>query len=108
MPIELQRRIIEKIVLKRGNNCDTGAIDIGGVFDHLDPTHTLSENISMLESEGFLLPVPFEEMDEYNERIAMSEQKELEENTEHELKQRLWKFYGCKSKRLRPIKQNGK
>jgi len=34
MPIELQKRIIEKTVLKRGNSCDTGAIDIGGVFDH--------------------------------------------------------------------------
>jgi len=51
MPIELQKRIIEKIILKRGNTSprktvdgkldwdnvsddhDTGGIDIGGVFE---------------------------------------------------------------------------
>ncbi len=58
MNIELQKTIIKKIILKRGNSSDTGGIDFDAVFDHLDPTYTLSENISLLESKGILLPVP--------------------------------------------------
>lgn len=73
MPIELQKRIIEQIILKRGNtrseSHNTGGIDIEGVFDHLDPTYTLSENISLLESEGFLLRD--QDMENYKEKKAM-------------------------------------
>jgi hypothetical protein len=86
MPIELQKRIIKKIILKRGNSRDTGGIDIEGVFDNLDYTHTLPENISSLESEHILLPVPFEKMEEYIEKqVKMEMGKEEENASKHEL-----------------------
>jgi len=32
-------------------------------LENLDPENTLPENIGLLESEGYLLPVPVEEME---------------------------------------------
>lgn len=104
----LQRNKLIKELEKRGNpNHPTWSGDIEAALDNVDVNYnTYPENVSILESEGILLPVPFEEMDEYIEKRVMTEKKSLEENTEYEMKQRLWKFYMCKPKR--PIKQNGK
>lgn len=122
MPIGLQRHIIKKILLKRGNtgprktvdgkldydnvssDHDTGAIDIGAVLDHIRPDFQLNENISNLEVAGFLLPEPYEEMEEYREERALNqinqEQEELEREKKDRLRRRLDKFYGIDRKQL--------
>ncbi len=86
MDMELQRDIIRKIILKRGS---PSAQDIDAFLDYVDSTKTLPENIEMLESEGFLLPVPFEEMGEYLAKQSELEQEELEEAEQREKHNRI-------------------
>ena len=73
----LQRNKLIKELEKRGNpNHPTWSGDTEVALDHVDVNYyTYPENVSILESEGILLPVPFEEMDEYIEKKAMREQK---------------------------------
>jgi len=120
MPIGLQRHIIKKILLKRGNtgprktvddkldydnvspDHDTGGLDIGAVLDNIRPDFQLNENISNLEVAGFLLPEPYEEMEEYREERALNqinqEQEELDREKKDRLRRRLDKFYGIDRK----------
>jgi len=120
MPIGLQRHIIKKILLKRGNtgprktvdgkldwdnmipDHDTGGLDIDAVLDNILEDRHLFENIQMLESEGFLLPMPFEEMDENEQKqdldLINKEQEELDWEKKDRLRRRLDKFYGIDRK----------
>ncbi|MCK4415806.1 MAG: hypothetical protein KAU84_01505 [Thermoplasmatales archaeon] len=117
MPIGLQRHIIKKILLKRGNtgprktvdgqldydnvspDHDTSALDIEAILDHIRSDYFLDENISFLEGEGYLLSGTEEEMGDSLEKKFLHEQEELEREKEDRLRDRLWKFYDCKRKK---------
>lgn len=77
MNIGLQKHVIREILKIRGNPAKTS--DIEAVLYNLDYERHLSENISVLESEGVLLPVPFDEMDKYLIKQALREQVELDD-----------------------------
>lgn len=97
MPIGLQRYVISKIILKRGNtrsrktvegkydndnvipDGDSSALDADAILDNLGPEAHLDGNISNLESGGFLLPVLGEEMFDYETKQVLQEQEKLEE-----------------------------
>ena len=74
----LQRNKLIKELEKRGNpHHQTWSGDIGAALDHVDVNYyTYPENVSILESEGILLPVPFEEMNEYIEKKVMMEKEQ--------------------------------
>lgn len=100
MNIGLQRYIIRKIIEKRGNQLKIETFDIGACLDAIDPRVQLDGNIHFLETEGIILPVPFDEYDNYHEeqmRKMFEEHYKEENNKETErLKSVLWRLYGCK------------
>jgi len=126
MQIELQRDVIRKIILKRGNtgvrktiegksdldnisrDGDTSELDEGAILDNVGPELTLQENIDLLEREGFLLPVPAEEMDDHRTKQAMEEQEEFEEEEKQKKMDQVKDFYGIKYKRPKRVIVDGK
>ena len=125
MPIELQRDIIGKIILKRGNTGprktvegkldynimiptgDSSALDVDAILDNLDPESTLGDNIAFLEREGFLLPVPYKEMDDYKAKQLMRQQEELEAEEKVKRIEQLKEFYNIKHKRPKRVIVDG-
>jgi hypothetical protein len=125
MPIGLQRYIISKIILKRGNTSirttvdgkndidnvvpkgDSSSLTVDAILDGLDSESTLDGNISNLESEGFLLPVPGEEMYDYETKQALREQEELDEEEKQKRIEELKDFYKIKLKRPKRVIVDG-
>lgn len=107
MNMGLQRYLIDKIARKRGNpnhpdilsSSEDEKADVA--LENLDSDDTLSDNIALLESEGILLPVQEEEIDDYREKQFLHEQEELEREKEDRLRNRLWKFYEIKKKDMK-------
>ena len=104
MNIGLQKHIIGKILEKRGN--PNKVSDIGAILYNLDNERNLSENLQMLEIDGYILPVPIDEMGDYLMKQNLILQKELDEEEQSEENDRIVKMmrrrYGIEIKRARP------
>ena len=126
MPFGLQKHIIEKILKKRGNPGLRKTVDgryesskgndtdenlennLESALENLDPKNSLSENIGMLEEEGYILPVPYDELEDYETKQLLQEQELLEQEEKQEKIERLKEFYGIKKKRPKRVIVDGK
>jgi hypothetical protein len=105
MNMGLQKYMMEKILIKRGNPLREELGGIEACLDSLDPRLHLDENIASFEQEGLLLPVSPGELEEYRLKQILRQQESIDKQEEVRIRELLWKKYGLKRVKVKPVKK---